>query len=342
MPGIFVRIFCSHVARPRSNDHPALPPQADVKKKVRTITVVRLSLAVNEMPRTKYTRKPKATSETDEEYDMMMNTFDKHVQMRVAKLERDAQAEIKSFETFVDLTVSRLPAEIRRMTLSEILAWQSDSEKENLDDDAISSSTKDSMKPPAAMPKLKSKTKRATTTSDDGYATEGAISSVSNTSRAGRSHAQVPTTTRRTRSATRASRAKLSEINEKILAKPGSKDRLNVPSRTDIFKTPAIPKSTANTYDIVTPKIKPNTPLNVLRRPRQGEMVLSMQGSPLLVSAVVEEKTANINVPLANGNVISLLPQEGLRMSNIPQLDPETMHQLETLKNHIEKVIALK
>jgi len=97
-----------------------------------------------------------------------------------------------------------------------------------------------------------------------------------------------------------------------------------------------------NVYNVVTPKVKPNTPLNVLRRPRQGEMVLSMQGSPLLVSAVVEEKTANINVPLSNGNVMSLLPQEGLRMSNIPPLDPETMHQLETLKNHIEKVISLK
>lgn len=103
-----------------------------------------------------------------------------------------------------------------------------------------------------------------------------------------------------------------------------------------------MPKSLNNVYNVVTPKVKPNTPLNVLRRPRQGEMVLSMQGSPLLVSAVVEEKTANINVPLSNGNVMSLLPQEGLRMSNIPPLDPETMHQLETLKKHIEKVIALK
>lgn len=108
------------------------------------------------------------------------------------------------------------------------------------------------------------------------------------------------------------------------------------------FQTPAMLKPIANTYNVVTPKVKPNTPLNVLRRPRQGEMVLSMQGSPLLVSAVVEEKTANINVPLSNGNVMSLLPQEGLRMSNIPPLDPETMQQLKTLKNHIEKVISLK
>jgi len=268
---------------------------------------------------------------------MMMQTFDRHVQLRITKLERDGQADIKSFETFIDVMVSRLPAEVRQMTLNEVLCWQyGDQEKENCSQ--VSSSVND-MQPPASTFRVRAVkgTKRATAASDDGYATSG-TSVGSAASRANKTQMQV-TTTRRTRSSTRASRAKFSGINQKV-TKPERRNRSAL--KVDNFKTPAMPKPSANMYDLVTPKIKPNTPLNVLRRPRQGEMVLSMQGSPLLVSAVVEEKIANINVPLANGNVMSLLPQEGLRMSNIPPLDPETMHQLATLKNHIEKVIKNK
>ncbi|XP_012224890.1 borealin [Linepithema humile] len=275
------------------------------------------------MPRTKYTRKTKA-NDSIKEYNMMIQTYDRHVQTRIAKLERDAQTEVKSFETFVDVMVNRIPTEIRQMTLSKILVWQNgDKQKENYNNE-VNSFDNNCMQPPAK-PKAKPKTvnkamKRLTTAiSDDGYATEGGTS-IGSTSKSKR-RTQV-TTTRKTRSSTMASKAKLMEINH--------------------FKTPAMLKPPPNVYDVVTPKIKPNTPLNVLRRPRQGEMVLSMKGSPLLVSAIVEEKTANINVPLADGNVMSLLPQEGLRMSHIPSLDAETMLQLQTLKNHIEKVISLK
>lgn len=260
---------------------------------------------------------------------------DRHVQLRITKLERDAHTDIKSFETFIDVMVSRLPAEICQMTLRELLAWQGDQEKENCNQ--VTSSVNDAMQPPATVRGVRTTkgTKRGTAASDDGYMT-GGTSMGSAASRGTKGQLQVTTTRRETRSSTRESRAKLSEINQKI-TKPGKEHRSVL--KADNFKTPAMPRPLANMYDIVTPKIKPNTPLNVLRRPRQGEMVLSMQGSPLLVSAVVEEKTANINVPLGNGNVMSLLPQEGLRMSNIPPLDPETMHQLATLKSHIEKVM---
>lgn len=271
---------------------------------------------------------------------MMIQTFDRHEQLRIAKLERDAQADVKSFETFVDVMVNRLPTEIRQMTLGEILDWQNDDKQKENYNDEVSSSVNDCMQPPAK-PKNKTAKRATAAVSDDGYATEGGTS-IGSTSKNTRKQTLV-STSRKTRSSTMESRSKLMEINQKTVSKSKNKDQLNESSRKmDNFKTPAMLKPPPNMYNVVTPKIKPNTPLNVLRRPRQGEMVLSMQGSPLLVSAVVEEKTANINVPLANGNVMSLLPQEGLRMSNIPPLDPETMLQLETLKNHIEKVIASK
>ncbi|XP_012542878.1 borealin [Monomorium pharaonis] len=267
------------------------------------------------MPRTKRNR----AVNKHEERDAAIKTFEKHAQLRIAKIERDALADLKGFEAYFEVIVSRLPEGIRQMTLGELINWDNrDNQKENCDE--VSSSVKDLHMQPPAVPKSKKVTKAAkraaTAASDDGYATEStSVGSMSRTTKA------RATSTIRTRSFT--NRVNLSEINQKTA-------------------TPAMLKPIDNVYNVVTPKVKPNTPLNVLRRPRQGEMVLSMQGSPLLVSAVVEEKIANINVPLADGNLMSLLPQEGLRMSNIPPLDPETVQQLKTLKNHIEKVIAFK
>ncbi|KYN04012.1 Borealin [Cyphomyrmex costatus] len=286
------------------------------------------------MPRTK---RNKMTGSSMKERDTAIKTFEKRVQLCISKMERDAMADLKTFTTCIDVIISRLPNDIRQMKLGELIDRQDhDNDKENCNNE-VSSSVNDPRMQPPAIPKVRrGKAVKRTAASDDGYATGG--TSVGSMSRVAKVLTKA-TPAKKTRS-TRASKAKLSEINQSMFwskCKDYLKFLLN-----NKFQTPAMSKPLNNVYGVVTPKVKPNTPLNVLRRPRQGEMVLSMQGSPLLVSAVVEEKTANINVPLSNGNVMSLLPQEGLRMSNIPQLDPETMHQLETLKNHIEKVIAMK
>lgn len=91
----------------------------------------------------------------------------------------------------------------------------------------------------------------------------------------------------------------------------------------------------------VTPKISINAPVNVLRKPRDGETVISMSGSPLMVSSVLQqEQMANLFVPLNNGDVISLLPTGELRPSMIPAISPGTRDQLKALKRHIEKFIS--
>lgn len=60
------------------------------------------------------------------------------------------------------------------------------------------------------------------------------------------------------------------------------------------------PNNLANT---VTPKVNMNEPISVMRRPNQGEVALSMTGSPLMVSSVSRDDMATVSVPLANGNV---------------------------------------
>lgn len=87
--------------------------------------------------------------------------------------------------------------------------------------------------------------------------------------------------------------------------------------------------------------MKPNTPQVVLRRPKQGEMAVSMQGSPLLVSGVVNDNVANVNIPLADGRMISIQPQRGLRPSQLPSFDLDTRRQIEALRDNLNKVCAL-
>ncbi|CAK9812433.1 borr [Anthophora plagiata] len=288
------------------------------------------------MPRTKRVRKHKQEGVPVEESDLLIKDFERLAHLRILKMEAEAKLAIKSLETFIDVTLSRLPAEIRNMTLDEILNYETDNEKENCNE--VSSSVDDSSLPSVSTTsKGKKPAKRVTTASDDGYVTEG----VATTHKSKATKPIGSASTRRTRSSSRNSKMKLSEVNQETVKKVTRKGRVKESTNSDKFKTPSVLKSESH-FGLVTPKIKPNTPLNVLRRPRQGEMVLSMQGSPLLVSAITQDETANINVPLRNGNVISLLPNDGLRMSAIPALDAETMRQLETLKSHIEKVISAK
>lgn len=105
------------------------------------------------------------------------------------------------------------------------------------------------------------------------------------------------------------------------------------------FTTPTH-KNRTLCYGTVTPKVKPNTPQVVLRRPKQGEVALSMQGSPLMVSSVSSDVIANVNIPLHDGRILTIQPQRGLRVSEIPHLDDETRRQIETLRDNLNKVCA--
>ncbi|KAI4497061.1 hypothetical protein M0802_007807 [Mischocyttarus mexicanus] len=308
------------------------------------------------MPRTKQIRKSKQNQESLEETDLFLKDFQKKFECRLAKFNAEARMSIESYETYHNIKVAGIPTELKQMTLGELIAWKED-EKENCNEVVLSSVNEQSTFYAPSTVKAK-KTKRATAASDDGYVTEGTtngstvhgrntshISRTSHLSRA--SKAKKLTHENKPRRVTRSNSKNCSyktELTNKGLMKDTNKLYVNngLNQDSDKFKTPATSKFPKNEYNLITPKVKPNAPLNVLRRPHEGEMALSMQGSPLLVSAIVPDKIANINVPLSNGNIMSLLPNDGLRLSHIPPLDSETMHQLETLKNHIEKVISLK
>ncbi|XP_065171359.1 uncharacterized protein [Atheta coriaria] len=159
---------------------------------------------------------------------------------------------------------------------------------------------------------------------DDGYITgDSASSRTTRTSRA-RSRAPLANSTARvSRSLSRTASQQLPKLNTKNKG----------------FQTPA-GKQPNNAYGMVTPKMQPNAPQLILRRPKHGEMAISMEGSPLMVNPVATDHIANVNIPLGEGRLLSLQPERGLRVSMVPNLDPETQAQLLTLSAHIQQICA--
>lgn len=87
--------------------------------------------------------------------------------------------------------------------------------------------------------------------------------------------------------------------------------------------------------------MKPNTTVTMLRHPKQGEIAISMQGSPLIVGSVITGACANVSIPLQDGRILSLQPSRSLRQSEIPDLDDLTRQQLRTLSENLNKVVKM-
>ncbi|XP_019878209.2 uncharacterized protein LOC109606069 isoform X2 [Aethina tumida] len=108
------------------------------------------------------------------------------------------------------------------------------------------------------------------------------------------------------------------------------------------YKTPMHRQPTAESYGLVTPKVKPNTPQVIMRKPKQGEMVLSLSGSPLYTGSVVSETNPNVNIPLQDGRHITVHPLGHLRKSMIPELDSDTLRHLAKLRDNLNALVGVR
>lgn len=104
------------------------------------------------------------------------------------------------------------------------------------------------------------------------------------------------------------------------------------------FKTP-INRLPVPASATVTPKVNMHEPISMMRRPNQGEVALSMTGSPLMVSSVSRDDMATVSVPLANGNILSILPRAGATMDI--SFDEQTKNELLLLKGNIEGLLKM-
>ncbi|KAF9410006.1 hypothetical protein HW555_010786 [Spodoptera exigua] len=182
---------------------------------------------------------------------------------------------------------------------------------------------------------------------DDGYLTEN-----SSQGSGGRSKRQipVPTTVGRSttgRSTATARRSRSADASCRKLAPPTANKTVQRRRSRSVYRTPAYNKNSAVNYPAITPKVTPQTPLTVLRQPRQGEMVVSMSGSPVMVPScytMKPDEMANCNILLQDGTMLSLQPKQ-LRQSQayIPfsLMDSNVLNQLKTLKDNLDKVVKL-
>lgn len=87
---------------------------------------------------------------------------------------------------------------------------------------------------------------------------------------------------------------------------------------------------------IITPKVQPETPLAILRRANVGETAYSINGSPVITSAAIEE-VANVNIPVLNG-ILSLRPTEmnSIDPRILTKIDSKTLDDLNQLQSNLK------
>ncbi|RVE53448.1 hypothetical protein evm_001818 [Chilo suppressalis] len=175
---------------------------------------------------------------------------------------------------------------------------------------------------------------------DDGYLTENS-SQDSGDRGTKKKHLAVPSTGRST-----GRRSRSADASSRKPPPPASRTTQRRRSRS-VYRTPAYNKNALVNYPAITPKCAPHTPLTVLRQPRQGEMVVSMSGSPVMVPSfnnMQPEEKANCNIMLQDGTMLSLQPKQ-LRQSQayIPfsLMGSNVLEQLKTLKENLDKVVTL-
>ncbi|XP_074032251.1 borealin-related isoform X2 [Leptinotarsa decemlineata] len=277
------------------------------------------------MPRTKASKKTAVKQEqtndkTDNNEKYLLSLYPEMVENArkeaLSYVENYRKSVLHEIQNSCAVERLRIPKKFMKMPMSEVLKLSSFSSLDNPSMVSKSCILKEDI-----LNLVKSTTKNRRITRSSSFTDEG--------SRKSRNRAPKTTTssTRRTRS--------LSKSNS-----------LKVPSKqpkrtSSVQKTPINKVTPPNSYGTVTPKCKPNTPLVFLRRPKVGEVALSMQGSPLLTAPVVTEERANINIPLKNGDLMSLLPQSGLRMSQIPEFDQHTLRELDCLRANLDKVFEV-
>lgn len=145
-------------------------------------------------------------------------------------------------------------------------------------------------------------------------------------------------TTRSVRKRSNSVSSSQSTIKKNYVQRSASCERTrNIQLSGSKYKTPS--NRNIPSMPMVTPKVNPNIPLAVLRRPRQGEFAMSISGSPLMVSSVTYDEMASVSVPLPDGRVLSILPTEGIAAASL-NLDEETRKQLLKLRSNLTKCLG--
>ncbi|XP_014253162.1 uncharacterized protein LOC106668701 [Cimex lectularius] len=108
---------------------------------------------------------------------------------------------------------------------------------------------------------------------------------------------------------------------------------------SNTFETPAR-NQTPYRVAAVTPSIKCQTPGPIYRKPIMGEQVISMSGSPLMVPLYSDTEEPQLHIPLLDGRVFAVMPQENLEnVPNFTNIDPVTIEKLKRLHQFLQEKV---
>ncbi|KAJ2938909.1 hypothetical protein O0L34_g17720 [Tuta absoluta] len=268
------------------------------------------------MPRTK---RPTKKSERVLEGGETLKKLDKIVSVQKKRIDDLAQREVRNIELAYKILIGSIGKQYLSMTVGQLR------NELYLKEITNTRRSRHSARPASH---------------DDGYLTEN---SSQGSGDRGKKQMAPPSST--SRSTSRRSRSADASARK---APPSSRTATAQRRRSkSVYRTPAYNKNATTAYPAITPKVAPHTPLTVLRQPRQGEMVVSMTGSPVMVptySTMNQDQKANCNILLNDGTMLSLQPKQ-LRQSQayIPfsLMDPGVLAQLRTLKDNLDKVVKL-
>lgn len=130
---------------------------------------------------------------------------------------------------------------------------------------------------------------------------------------------------------------KTTKAGRKVKGKTSSfkTKRITRSSRLYSSNSIATPLNTKSTFQPITPKFDPSLPTPNARKPRFGEIMVSLAGSPLLNCLQSVENKADVAVRIDSGKVIMSLPE---KMDTL-ELDNTTKTSLMQVKDKLDKLL---
>ncbi|XP_048000931.1 uncharacterized protein LOC125237790 isoform X1 [Leguminivora glycinivorella] len=264
------------------------------------------------MPRTK---RPVRVQEKTGVKDDVLKKLDKIVAEQKANIDARVQMECRNVDLAFKMLLGTISSTVLNKTVGQL--------KNELLIKEVANTTR------------KTRNSSRATSNDDGYLTETSQGS------AERGKKMAPP------SSNRASRSRSADASaRKMAAAPRTDAKPRRRSRSAVYKTPAYNKTATKHYPDITPKVAPQTPLTLLRHARQGEMLVSMSGSPVMpsIGSMATDGKAHCNFMLKDGTMLSLQPNQ-LRQSQafIPfsLMDANVLNQLKTLQDNLAKVVKM-
>ncbi|XP_067135728.1 borealin-like [Centruroides vittatus] len=121
----------------------------------------------------------------------------------------------------------------------------------------------------------------------------------------------------------------------KVTRKTSIKNKSITKSQTRSNNPFSTPLSTRTVFQPITPKFDPSLPTPQARKPRFGEIFLSLSGSPVSIQSQSMENKSNVAISEESGKTIVSLPE---KMEDI-QLDDTTKDSLMKVKNKLDKLL---